>query len=67
MSIADRNNNLTSFMMNGNLVASGADLAAEKATSNRRRGRGSGPGHLLQEGWVVQVETYGDADGERGG
>ena len=39
--IADQRKNLTRFMMHGKLMASGAELAAEKAASNR----GSGPGH----------------------
>ena len=32
-------------MMPGKLTASGAELVAEKAASNRGRDRGSGPGH----------------------
>ena len=40
---ADQRNNPTRFMMHGNLTASGAELAAEKAASKRGRGRGSGP------------------------
>ena len=37
--IVDQRNNLARFTMHGKLTASGADLAAEKAVSNR----GSGP------------------------
>ena len=45
--VADQRNILTRFMMHGKLMASGVELAAEKAASNRgrRRGRGSGPCH----------------------
>ena len=43
--IANRRNNLTSFMMHGMMVAIGAHLATVKAVSNRGRGRGRGPGH----------------------
>ena len=39
--IVDQRNNLTRFMMHGKLTASEAELAAEKAASNRGRGRGS--------------------------
>ena len=43
--IEDQRNNLTSFIMNRKLTTSGVNLAAEKAESNRGRGRGSGPSH----------------------
>ena len=33
------------FMLHRKLTTSGAELAAEKAESNRGRGRGSGPRH----------------------
>ena len=36
--ILDQRNNLTRFMMNGKLAASGADMAAKKAASNRGGG-----------------------------
>ena len=42
--IADQRDNMR-FMIHGRLTASRAELAAEKAASNRGRGRGSGPGH----------------------
>ena len=56
-SIEDQRNNMTMFMIHGKLTASRAELADEKAASNMGRGRGSGPSHPLQEGWVGQVEA----------
>ena len=55
------------FMMHGKLTASGAELSDKKSASNRGRGRGGGPSHPPQEGWVVQVEASGEAGRERGG
>ena len=43
-----------------------AELAAEKAASNRGRGRESGPTTPPQSVWVGQVKDYGEAVGERG-
>ena len=53
--IAYQRDNLERFMMHGKLMASGSELAAKKAESNRGRGRGSGPGPPPKEDWVVQV------------
>ena len=44
-SIADQRNNLKRFMMHGKLTASEAELAADKAASNRGGDRRSGPRH----------------------
>ena len=52
-------------MVHRKLTASGAEVADEKAASNR--GRGGQPRPSPQEGWVFQVESYGEAGGERGG
>ena len=41
----DQRNNLTRFMMHGDMTTSGEDLAADKTASNKRRGRESGSGH----------------------
>ena len=37
--IEDQRNNLKRFMIHGDMKASGAELAAKKAASNRGRGR----------------------------
>ena len=55
--IADQRKNLTRFIMHGKLKLIGADLVDKKVASNMGRGRGSGPSHPLQEGWVGQVEA----------
>ena len=44
-SIADQKNNLTGFMMHVKLMDNRVKLAADKAASNRERGRGGGPDH----------------------
>ena len=48
-------NNLPRFMTHRKMTSIGAEMATDKATSNRGRGRGGGPGHPTQEGWVGQV------------
>ena len=56
-SIVDQRNNLARFTMHGKLTASGADLAAEKAVSNRGSGpaisprRLSWPSRVFWKGW----------------
>ena len=40
---------MTRFIMYGKMTSNGAELAAEKAASNRERGRGSGPSHPLKK------------------
>ena len=62
--IADQRNNLTRFMMRGKVTTSGAELAAEKVTSNREGGQRERPLPYPQEGWIVQVKASGEAGGE---
>ena len=56
---ADQRDNLTRFMMHGNLKTSGAELVAEKAASNRGRGRGSGPGHPPKKVGLYKLRLLG--------
>ena len=63
MAIADHRNNLTSFMLHRKLTASGAELADEKAESNRGRGRGSGPGHPPNKVWLAKSRLLGRLEG----
>ena len=57
--IADQRDNLTRFMMHGKLTASGAELAAEKAASNR----GSGPGHPPKKVGLAKLRLLGKLAG----
>ena len=61
----DQRNNLERFTIHGKLTASGAELSDEKAVRNMERDRGSRPATPPQEGWVGQVEAYGEVGMER--
>ena len=59
--VSYQRNNLKRFFMHGKMNASGAELEAEEAESNRGRVLG----HPPQEGWVGQVEAFVEAVGYR--
>ena len=61
--IVDHRNNLTRFMMHVKVTISGADLAAEKAASNRRRGRGGDPGHPPMKIGLAKLGLLGRLEG----
>ena len=61
--IAYQRNNLTRFMMHGKLTASGTDLEAEKAASNRGRGRGGIPGHPPKKVGFAKSRLLGELSG----
>ena len=61
--LADQRNNMTRFMMHGNLTSRWAELAVKKAASNRRRVRGSGQFHPPKKARLDKLRLLGRMEG----